>query len=199
VPTKVLVIDDDVAMTEMLRMILEPNAFDVSVANSGPEGIDAARNTNPEVIILALAMPDMDGWEVCREIRTFSQVPLLVLSAISNPGMVAKALDEGADDFLLKPMTSSVLIAHLKRLVWRSRSGQGSRNGNSTTKNSSKSIISPGTAVHRQTQPRRRNDEFSSLHAARTSPMTLDSPARGLPTRNASLANPGPGKTKPIS
>lgn len=124
-PTRVLVIDDDAAMTEMLRLILEPNAFAVTVSHSGPEGIEAARSADPEIIILDLAMPDMDGWEVCKAIRGFSQVPILVLSAISNPGMVAQALDEGADDFLLKPMTTSVLIAHLKRLVWRARGGSG--------------------------------------------------------------------------
>ena len=66
-------------------------------------------------------MPDMDGWEVCKAIRSFSLVPILVISAINKPGMVAKALDEGADDYMLKPMTSSVLIAHLKRLAWRAR------------------------------------------------------------------------------
>ena len=112
-------------MTEMLRLILEPNAFAVTVSHSGPEGIEAARSADPEIIILDLAMPDMDGWEVCKAIRGFSQVPILVLSAISNPGMVAQALDEGADDFLLKPMTTSVLIAHLKRLVCRARGGSG--------------------------------------------------------------------------
>lgn len=119
--TKVLIIDDDDAMTDMLKLILEPNEFDVLIAHSGPEGIKAAQSFNPEVVILDLIMPDMDGWEVCKAIRSFSEVPILVISAINKPGMVAKALDEGADDYLLKPMTSSVLIAHLKRLAWRAR------------------------------------------------------------------------------
>lgn len=119
--TKVLIIDDDDAMTDMLKLILEPNEFEVYIAHSGPEGIKAAHSLNPEVIILDLIMPDMDGWEVCKAIRSYSEVPILVISAINKPGMVAKALDEGADDYLLKPMTSSVLIAHLKRLAWRAR------------------------------------------------------------------------------
>jgi len=120
-PIKVLIIDDDDAMTDMLKLVLEPKEFEVYVANSGPEGIKATHQTNPEVVILDLIMPDMDGWEVCKAIRSFSLVPILVISAINKPGMVAKALDEGADDYLLKPMTSSVLIAHLKRLAWRAR------------------------------------------------------------------------------
>jgi DNA-binding response OmpR family regulator len=128
--TKVLVIDDDQAMTEMLRLVLEPNAFDVYEAHSGPEGIEATHRLNPEVVVLDLLMPGMDGWEVCKEIRTFSQVPILVLSAISKPGIIARALDEGADDYLLKPMPSSVLIAHLKRLARRARAEQESNNTN---------------------------------------------------------------------
>ena len=162
-PARVLVIDDDVAMTEMLRLILEPNAFEVIVSNSGPEGIEAAEKSNPDVIILDLAMPDMDGWEVCQAVRGFSPAPILILSAISNPGMVAKALDEGADDFLLKPMTSSVLIAHLNRLVWRARGGKSANPELQGTKGGGK-----GTAVHRKTEPRRTEGDFGSLHANRT-------------------------------
>ena len=120
-PTSVLVIDDDDSMTDMIKHILEPNAFEVMVANSGPEGINKTRQHNPEVIILDLLMPDMDGWEVCKAIREFGQMPILVISAISKPGMVAKALDEGADDYLLKPVTSNVLIANVRRLARRAR------------------------------------------------------------------------------
>ncbi len=123
-PTRVLVIDDDTSMTEMLKLILEPNHFTVFEANSGKDGIEATRLLKPEVIILDLLMQGMDGWEVCREIRSFSNVPILVLSAVSKPGIVAQALDKGADDYLLKPMPSSVLIAHLKKLARRAKAEQ---------------------------------------------------------------------------
>lgn len=122
--TRVLVVDDDVEMTDLLKIILEPGTFEVFAANSGPEGIDLARQLNPDVMILDLLMPGMDGWQVCKEIRKFSQVPILVLSAISKPGMAARALDAGADDYLLKPMTSGVLVAHLKKLARRARAEQ---------------------------------------------------------------------------
>lgn len=127
--TRVLVIDDDDATTEMFKLILEPKQFEVHVVNTGPEGVDAAQRISPDIVVLDLLMPEMNGTEVCREIRAFSQVPILVLSAVSKPGMVAQALDEGADDYLLKPITSSVLIARLKRLVWRARAEQAA-NGN---------------------------------------------------------------------
>lgn len=120
-PARVLVIHDDADMMEMLRLILEPTAFEVLTSRFGPQAIEATRSLNPDVVILDLSTSDMHGWEICRAIRSFSRVPILILSTINKPDAVAKALDEGADDYLLKPMTSSVLIAHLKRLIWRSR------------------------------------------------------------------------------
>jgi DNA-binding response OmpR family regulator len=181
-------------MTEMLRLILEPNAFDVLVSHSGPDGIEAARSTDPEVIILDLAMPDMDGWEVCKAVRSFSTAPILVLSAISNPGMVARALDEGADDFLLKPMTSSVLIAHLKRLVWRARGGQPPNHVNQGNKGGNK-----GSAVHRNTEPRRSGGNFGALHAARSSPDQDDSGALSLNTKKRAIKEASRSKNKELT
>jgi DNA-binding response OmpR family regulator len=121
VATRVLVIDNDVAVTDMLRVILEPKSFEVVSSSSAEEGINAARQLNPDVVVLDLFMPGTDGWEVCREIRKFSKVPILVLTAMSKPGMVVQALNEGADDYLIKPVASSVLIAHLRNLTRRAR------------------------------------------------------------------------------
>ena len=78
-----------------------------------------AKNESPDVIILDLMMPEMDGYQVCNAIRPFSSVPILILSAFDMPGMVSKALDAGADDYLIKPVASSILIAHLNNLVRR--------------------------------------------------------------------------------
>jgi len=66
-------------------------------------------------------MPDMSGWQVCKVMRDFSKVPILILSALDSPGLVAAALDAGADDYLIKPVTSNVLVAHVKNLVKRNR------------------------------------------------------------------------------
>ena len=119
--TSVLVIDDDVAMTEMLKAVLEPKSFEVLTAHKVQEGIEATRQLNPDVVVLDLYMPGTDGWQVCRSIREFSNVPILVLSALNKPGAVAQALDEGADDYLIKPVPSGVLVAHLKNLIRRAR------------------------------------------------------------------------------
>jgi DNA-binding response OmpR family regulator len=116
---KVLVIDDDPGMTELLGLLLKPATNDVFVANTGKDGIRLVKEKSPDVIILDLMMPEMDGYEVCAEIRTFIQTPILVLSALDMPAMVSKALDAGADDYLIKPVTSSILIAHINNLLRR--------------------------------------------------------------------------------
>lgn len=116
---KILVIDDDPAMTDLLKLILAPTNAIVFSANSGAEGLRLLREKTPSIVILDLMMPEMDGWQVTSEIRSFSSVPILVLSVIDNPGMVALALDAGADDYLIKPAPSGVLIAHINSLTRR--------------------------------------------------------------------------------
>lgn len=118
---KILVIDDDPAMTELLKVLLSQTSSNVFTANTGKEGIDLAQTTKPDVVILDLMMPELDGWEVCKAIREGSRMPILILSALDNPGMVAHALDAGADDYLIKPVPSGVLIAHINTLVRRAR------------------------------------------------------------------------------
>ena len=116
---KVLVIDDDLGMTDLLTILLTPASSDVLAANSSEQGIEMTRQHSPDVVILDLMLPGMDGWSACKSIREFSDVPILILSAIDSPGMIAEALDNGADDFLTKPISSGTLIAHLNKLVRR--------------------------------------------------------------------------------
>jgi two-component system response regulator MprA len=124
---KVLAIDDDHAMTELLTLLLKTHGFNVVTANTGEEGVSLALQETPDVIILDLMMPGMDGWQVCNQIRTFSTVPILVFSALDSPGMVASALDAGADDYLVKPVPSGVLIAHLNKLTRRPGMNNGDK------------------------------------------------------------------------
>ena len=117
---KVLVIDDDLAMTEILKYQLSSNGLEVKVVNDGQTGLDSIEIFKPNIIILDLLMPELDGWEVCRTIRSKNQIPILILSAVDNPIRIADALDAGADDYLIKPVTSTSLIAHVNNLVRRS-------------------------------------------------------------------------------
>lgn len=123
--TKVLIIDDDVLVTNMIKETLDPDSFEVFVANSGSEGIETTRQLKPDVIVLDLMMPGMSGWEVCRTIRTFSQVPILVLSAVIDSERVTRALDDGADDYLVKPVPTGMLASRIKRLMKNAHAKQG--------------------------------------------------------------------------
>ena len=127
--TKILVIDDDTAVTDLLSVLLRSQGFDVTATNSSSDGLGYIRENEPDLIVLDLMMPEIDGWEVCRSVRAFSQVPIIVLSALNDPSMVASVLDAGADDYLTKPTPSRVLVAHINRLLKR----------NETSKNEAKS------------------------------------------------------------
>lgn len=116
---KILVIDDDPAMTDLLKLLLKPVGAEINTANSGIDGIRQTKQHSPHIVILDLMMPLMDGWQVCKEIRNFSNVPILILSALDSPGMVAAALDAGADDYLIKPVTSGALTARINNLIRR--------------------------------------------------------------------------------
>ena len=115
----VLTIDDDPAITDLLSVLLTANGFDVLVANSGKEGLRMINELSPRIVVLDLMMPDMDGWQVCKAIRAFTSVPILILSALDDPSVVASILDAGADDYLVKPVPSAVLVAHLNKLTRR--------------------------------------------------------------------------------
>ena len=121
---KILVIDDDTAVTDLLSVLLRSQGFDVAATNSSSDGLSSIRENEPNLIVLDLMMPEIDGWEVCRSVRTFSQVPIIVLSALNDPSMVASVLDAGADDYLTKPTPSRVLVAHINRLIKRNETNK---------------------------------------------------------------------------
>ena len=116
---KILVIDDDPAMTDLLKLLLKPAAQTIIAANSGLEGIRIVKEQTPDIIIVDMMMPEMSGVEVCHKVREFSKIPILILSALDSPGMVVSALEAGADDYLIKPTTSGMLLAHINKLMRR--------------------------------------------------------------------------------
>ncbi|HET8707390.1 MAG TPA: response regulator [Pseudomonadales bacterium] len=118
-PIKVLIIDDDPAMVDMLEVTLRSQGMETISACDGEKGARLALNENPHIILLDLIMPGKDGWDVCKTIRKFSSAPIAVLSALSDPGIISSALDAGADEYLVKPITSSMLIAQVKKLARR--------------------------------------------------------------------------------
>jgi DNA-binding response OmpR family regulator len=131
--TKIIVIDDDTAVTDLLSALLRSHGFEVRATNSSTEGMNLIREENFDLVILDLMMPDMDGWEICKEVRSFSQVPIIVLSALNDPSMVASVLDAGADDYLTKPTPSRILVAHINRLLRRNGAAPESAVGSAKT------------------------------------------------------------------
>ena len=116
---KVLTIDDDSSMTELLGILLRSHGMEVLSCNSGTRGIELARVEKPDIIILDLLLPGTDGWEVCKALRSFSNAPIAILSALDDPAIISTALDAGADDYMTKPIASKVLIAHINNLTRR--------------------------------------------------------------------------------
>jgi len=110
----VLVIDDEAQILRALRTILSAHHFRVTVARDGEEGLALAVAEHPDIIILDLGLPDMDGIQVCEQLRQWTQAPIIVLSVRNGEGDKVRALDKGADDYLVKPFGTQELLARLR-------------------------------------------------------------------------------------
>ena len=116
-----LIVDDDQELCRMLTKYLEPDGFDVDAVHDGLAGVDRIRNANYDVIVMDLMMPVMDGFEALRNIRAFSNVPVLMLTARGEELDRIVGLEIGADDYLPKPFNPRELSARLKAILRRSR------------------------------------------------------------------------------
>lgn len=117
---KVLVVDDEEQIRRALKSILSARHYDVLVASNGDEAIDLAIDSNPDMIVLDVAMPGMDGIEVCRSLREWYTGPILFLSVRHGESDKILALDTGADDYLVKPFSAGELLARVRAHLRRS-------------------------------------------------------------------------------
>ncbi len=129
----ILIIEDDKHLLELLKTLLEAYNYDIVTSNSGLEGLRQAYATQPDLVILDIMLPGMDGWKVCERLREMSKVPILIITARAKAVEdVVKGLKTGADDYLTKPFNNQELLARVEALLRRVHSNKEGENGDST-------------------------------------------------------------------
>jgi two-component system KDP operon response regulator KdpE len=118
-PPSILLVDDDQNVLRSLRAALESHGYRVRSALNGPMALEACAAERPDVVLLDLALPGLDGVEVCRRLRNWSRVPILVLSARVHEAQKVQALDAGADDYITKPFGTEELLARIRAALRR--------------------------------------------------------------------------------
>ena len=126
---RILVVDDEAPMVELIGKYLRAEGMDVAVAGDGPSALDAVRNRRPDVVVLDVMLPGLDGFEVLRRVRTFSDAYVIMLTARAEEIDRIVGLSVGADDYMVKPFSPRELVARVKALLRRPRgaSGNGGR------------------------------------------------------------------------
>ena len=118
---KVLVVEDDPRISDVLEYALKAEGYDVQTAQRGREAAESARKSAPGVIVLDVGLPDIDGFEVCRIVRTFSEVPVIFLTSRSDEIDRVVGLEIGGDDYVVKPFSPRELLARIKAILRRKR------------------------------------------------------------------------------
>jgi DNA-binding response OmpR family regulator len=118
---KILLIDDDVDFLKLISLIFKESGAEAITARDGLEGMGKLFTQRPDLIVLDVMMPGIDGFQICQKIRQFSNTPLIMLSALDQDALMLKGLEAGADDFLSKPVNPEILLARAKAVIRRGR------------------------------------------------------------------------------
>lgn len=125
---KILVVDDDLNICELLKLYLENDGYVVFTANDGQEAVQVFQNKTPDLILLDIMLPKMDGWQVCREIRKISSAPIIMLTAKGETFDKVLGLELGADDYVVKPFDAKEVMARVKAVLRRTKDDGESEN-----------------------------------------------------------------------
>lgn len=121
-PEKILVVDDDLNICELLRLYLTKEGYNVVIANDGQSAVSTFQEESPSLVLLDIMLPKLDGWQVCREIRKFSETPIIMLTAKGEVFDRVLGLELGADDYVVKPFDTKEIVARIKAVLRRSAS-----------------------------------------------------------------------------
>ncbi len=116
---KILVVDDDLNICELLRLYLEKEGYTVVIANDGVTAVTTFQEESPDLVLLDIMLPRLDGWQVCREIRKFSDNPIIMLTAKGEVFDKVLGLELGADDYVVKPFDTKEIVARVKAVLRR--------------------------------------------------------------------------------
>lgn len=116
---KILIVEDDGNIRELLRLYLEREGYEIAEAENGEEGVAQWRKTNPDMILLDVMMPVMDGWQVCKIVRAESQVPIIIITAKGETFDKVNGLEMGADDYIVKPLEMREVVARVRAVFRR--------------------------------------------------------------------------------
>ncbi|HEY8742225.1 MAG TPA: response regulator, partial [Chloroflexota bacterium] len=119
--TRILVVDDEPRLVRLVRANLERLGYRVATASSGKQAIEAVEADDPDLVVLDVMMPAMDGYEATRRIREFSQVPIVMLTAKAEQSDKLKGFDVGVDDYITKPFSPEELVARIRAVLKRSQ------------------------------------------------------------------------------
>lgn len=119
---KILVVDDDLNICELLRLYLTKEGYNVVIANDGVSAVTMFQEESPNLVLLDIMLPKLDGWQVCREIRKFSETPIIMLTAKGEVFDRVLGLELGADDYVVKPFDTKEIVARIKAVLRRSAS-----------------------------------------------------------------------------
>lgn len=137
--TKILLVDDDPNIRQLVRLYLEKEGFDVTEADRGDTALKEFKAAPPNLILLDVMLPGMDGWQVCREVRKVSNIPIIMLTAKDETFDKVLGLELGADDYVVKPFDTKELVARIKAVIRRYQNG-----GESTEKE----LAFPGLTIN---------------------------------------------------
>lgn len=151
---KVLIVDDDENIVELIRLYIEKEGFTAATASNGVQAIEKFKSEAPSIVILDVMMPEMDGWQVCREIRRVSNIPIIMLTAKGETFDKVLGLELGADDYMVKPFETKELVARVKAVLRRSETKEAT---------AEKEIVYPGLMVNLSNYELKINGEIMEI------------------------------------